>query len=70
MKTMKKKKNKKEYSEFKVEIPIHMQGYGISNLNEPKCHNNKGIEIIEYDLEKISNINILLENGNIKKNEK
>ena len=60
----------KEYSEFKVEIPIHMQGYGISNLNEPKCHNNKGIEIIEYDLEKISNINILLENGNIKKNEK
>ena len=54
----------REFGEFILDIPIPLKGYEILNLKEPKCHNEKGIEIIEYELKNISNINIELKNGN------
>jgi len=60
----------REFGEFILDIPIPLKGYEILNLKEPKCHNEKGIEIIEYELKNISNINIELKNGNYEISEK
>ena len=53
----------REFGEFILDITIPLKGYEILNLKEPKCHNEKGIEFIEYELKNISNINIELKNG-------
>ena len=60
----------REFGEFTLEVPISMKDYEISNIKNPKCYSERGIEYIEYELENISDINIELKNGTNSKDEK
>lgn len=60
----------REFGQFILDINIALKGYEILNLDSPKCHNEKGIQYIEYDLKNLSNINIELKNGQNVENQK
>lgn len=58
-KHMKEMKNfGRQFGEFIMEIPIKLNEYEITNLEEPNNYDKNGIECIEFNITKISNLKL------------
>ncbi len=48
----------REFGEFTLDIPINLKNYQISNINNVKINDKKGIKYIEFELENLCDIEI------------